>query len=74
MLILKRMDLFEASRKSMAPLSERMRPNRLKDFIGQKHLISKGSLLSRAIEADRLGSCIFYGPPGTGKDDRPVTN
>lgn len=61
------MDLFEASRKSMAPLSERMRPNRLKDFIGQKHLISKGSLLSRAIEADRLGSCIFYGPPGTGK-------
>ena len=62
-----RMDLFEASRKSMAPLSERMRPNRLKDFIGQKHLISKGSLLSRAIEADRLGSCIFYGPPGTGK-------
>ena len=51
----------------MAPLSERMRPNRLKDFIGQKHLISKGSLLSRAIEADRLGSCIFYGPPGTGK-------
>ena len=61
------MDLFEASRKSMAPLSERMRPNRLQDFIGQKHLISKGSLLSRAIEADRLGSCIFYGPPGTGK-------
>ena len=51
----------------MAPLSERMRCNRLKDFIGQKHLISKGSLLSRAIEADRLGSCIFYGPPGTGK-------
>ena len=44
-----------------------MRCNRLKDFIGQKHLISKGSLLSRAIEADRLGSCIFYGPPGTGK-------
>ena len=62
-----RMDLFEATRKSMAPLSERMRCNRLKDFIGQKHLISKGSLLSRAIEADRLGSCIFYGPPGTGK-------
>lgn len=61
------MDLFEATRKSMAPLSERMRCNRLKDFIGQKHLISKGSLLSRAIEADRLGSCIFYGPPGTGK-------
>ncbi len=61
------MDLFEATRKSLAPLSERMRPARLDEFIGQKHLISKGSLLTRAIEADRLGSCIFYGPPGTGK-------
>ena len=61
------MDLFEATRKSLAPLSERMRCSRLEDFIGQKHLISKGSLLTRAIQADRLGSCIFYGPPGTGK-------
>ena len=61
------MDLFEATRKSLAPLSERMRCSHLEDFIGQKHLISKGSLLSRAIQADRLGSCIFYGPPGTGK-------
>lgn len=62
-----RMDLFEATRKTHAPLSERMRCTALKDFIGQKHLIGKGSLLTRAIEADRLGSCIFYGPPGTGK-------
>lgn len=61
------MDLFEATRKSLAPLSERMRCSRLEDFIGQSHLISKGSLLTRAIQADRLGSCIFYGPPGTGK-------
>lgn len=59
--------MFEATRKSLAPLSERMRCSRLEDFIGQKHLISKGSLLTRAIQADRLGSCIFYGPPGTGK-------
>lgn len=62
-----RMDLFEMNRKSMAPLSERMRCKKIEDFIGQTHLIYKGSLLRRAIEADRLGSCIFYGPPGTGK-------
>ena len=29
--------------------------------------MGEGSLLRRAIAADRLGSCIFYGPPGTGK-------
>jgi len=61
------MDLFEATRKSMAPLSERMRCDRLEDFLGQEHLLAPGSLLTRAIKADRLGSCIFYGPPGTGK-------
>jgi putative ATPase len=61
------MDLFDATRKSMAPLSERMRCTRLEDFLGQEHLLSPGSLLTRAIKADRLGSCIFYGPPGTGK-------
>lgn len=61
------MDLFDSIRQEHAPLSERMRCDRLEEFIGQKHLISQGSLLSRAIKADRLGSCIFYGPPGTGK-------
>ncbi|MFI3229293.1 MAG: replication-associated recombination protein A [Bacillota bacterium] len=61
------MDLFESTRMSEAPLSERMRASQLNDFIGQNHLISSGSLLTRAIKADRLGNCIFYGPPGTGK-------
>lgn len=61
------MDLFDSARQELAPLSERMRAKKLEDFIGQKHLIYEGSLISRAIRADRLGSCIFYGPPGTGK-------
>lgn len=62
-------DLFTAATADgkMKPLAERMRPHSLKDFIGQKHLVSEGSLLSRAIMADKLGSCIFFGPPGTGK-------
>ncbi len=61
------MDFFKDMRKSGAPLSERMRATDLSQFIGQKHLIKEGSLLFRAIMADRLGNCIFYGPPGSGK-------
>lgn len=49
------------------PLSERMRPRTLEEFVGQKHIVHKNSLLDRAIRAGVLGSCIFYGPPGTGK-------
>ena len=44
-----------------------MRPQSLDEFIGQEHIIGKGRLLRRAIEADMLTSVIFYGPPGTGK-------
>lgn len=61
------MDLFDSNRKKNAPLAERMRSHSLDDFIGQEHIAGQGSLLRRAIQADRLGSCIFYGPPGTGK-------
>ena len=63
------MDLFDLNANSARamPLAERMRPRELSEFIGQKHLLHKGSLLMRAIQADKLGSCIFFGPPGTGK-------
>lgn len=53
--------------EDMAPLAERMRARALDEFIGQDKIVGEGSLLRRAIAADRLGSCIFYGPPGTGK-------
>lgn len=65
------MDLFDLMNEPQTdkarPLAERMRANNLNDFVGQKHIVSEGSLLRRAIALDRLGSCIFYGPPGTGK-------
>ena len=61
------MNLFYENLSKNAPLAERMRPRTLDEFVGQAHLAKKGSLLRRAIEVDRLGSCIFYGPPGTGK-------
>lgn len=65
-------DLFSYGHKARedkqgVPLAARMRPRTLEEFVGQKHIVGPGSLLRRAIEADRLGSLIFYGPPGTGK-------
>ncbi|MCP4406411.1 MAG: replication-associated recombination protein A [Gammaproteobacteria bacterium] len=49
------------------PLADRMRPARLREFIGQRHLLGLGKPLRRAIEEDRLHSMVFWGPPGTGK-------
>ena len=49
------------------PLAARMRPRSLDEYIGQEHIVGKGRLLRRAIQADRLSSVIFLGPPGTGK-------
>lgn len=50
-----------------APLAARMRPKSLDEYIGQQHIIAEGTLLRRAIKADRLASLILYGPPGVGK-------
>lgn len=63
------MDLFSAAfdSRQAAPLADRMRPNTLNEFIGQRDILGPGKLLRRAIEADRITSLIFYGPPGTGK-------
>ena len=49
------------------PLAERMRPNDLDGFVGQKHLLGKDGILRRLIERDRLMSMIFWGEPGIGK-------
>jgi putative ATPase len=50
-----------------SPLSARMRPCSLEEYVGQKHILGEGKLLTRAIEADRISSLILYGPPGVGK-------
>ena len=60
-------DLFSEGMKKLAPLADRMRPRTLDEFIGQKEIVGEGTLLRRAIMADRLTSSIFWGPPGTGK-------
>ncbi|MDO4594197.1 MAG: replication-associated recombination protein A [Tissierellia bacterium] len=65
------MDLFELNKKIQLeknkPLADRLRPEDLKDFIGQKHLVSDGQILNRMIKADKIYSMILYGPPGIGK-------
>ena len=49
------------------PLAERLRPQRLDDVVGQRHLLAPGRPLRLAFEAGRLPSMILWGPPGVGK-------
>ena len=49
------------------PLSARMRPRNLAEYVGQSHLVGEGKPLRRAIQAGHAHSMIFWGPPGTGK-------
>ncbi|QLB20203.1 recombination factor protein RarA [Vespertiliibacter pulmonis] len=49
------------------PLSAKMRPRHLDEYIGQSHLIGIGKPLRRAIESGHSHSMILWGPPGTGK-------
>ncbi|MDD4241577.1 MAG: replication-associated recombination protein A [Smithellaceae bacterium] len=68
---MKNLDLFSLGTESdaldTAPLAERMRPQKLADYVGQSHLTGPGTLLARAIAEDKLFSMIFWGPPGSGK-------
>lgn len=65
------MDLFSSAisdaKNESEPLAVRMRPRTLDEFEAQDQIVGPGSLLRRAIEADRLQSLILYGPPGSGK-------
>ena len=61
------MSLFNKHENIKDPLAYRMAPKTLDEYAGQEHIIGKGKLLRRAIEADRITSLILYGPPGTGK-------
>ena len=51
----------------MQPLAERLRPTKLDQYIGQKHLIGEGAVINKMIESKRLSSFILWGPPGVGK-------
>ena len=49
------------------PLAERMRPEKLKDIVGQKHLVGAGKIIHELIEKKQPTSLILWGPPGSGK-------
>jgi putative ATPase len=49
------------------PLADKIRPDNLNEFIGQKHLVGQGKPIRLAIEQDKIFSMIFWGPPGCGK-------
>ena len=51
----------------MQPLAERMRPQSLEDYVGQKHLVGEKGSLRNAIRSGHLPSIILWGPPGVGK-------
>ena len=51
----------------MRPLADTLRPNKLEDVIGQKHLIGKGQIIYNLVKHGKLFSMILYGPCGTGK-------
>ncbi len=50
-----------------APLAERIRPQKLTDYISQLHLVGQKGSLTQQIEKGIIPSLIFWGPPGTGK-------
>lgn len=49
------------------PLAERLRPQTLDDYVGQRHLVGKGAVLRNIIESGNVPSFILWGPPGVGK-------
>lgn len=51
----------------MKPLAERLRPQSLETYIGQKHLVGKNGVLRKVLQTGRIPSIIFWGPPGVGK-------
>ena len=65
------MDLFESDpsqgQRSRPPLAERMRPRSLDEFVGQKHLLGPGRILTEMVNGGQLRSLILWGPPGSGK-------
>lgn len=49
------------------PLAERMRPDSLDNYIGQRHLVGPGGIIRNMIDSGRINSFILWGPPGVGK-------
>src|SRR3954465_15037017 len=60
-------DLFNESGAAYVPLAERLRPQKVEDVVGQRHLLGEGKPLWVALRSGRPHSMILWGPPGVGK-------
>src|SRR5476649_2966217 len=60
-------DLFTATGDAHAPLAERLRPKKVEDMVGQRHLLGEGKPIRVALRAGKPHSMILWGPPGVGK-------
>jgi len=49
------------------PLADELRPERLEDMVGQRHILGPDGLLTRIVDSGQIPNMIFYGPSGTGK-------
>ena len=59
--------MFESLTKMLPPLPERMRPQKLSEYVGQQHLVGPGCILRNMMDSGNLSSFILWGPPGVGK-------
>ncbi|MEE1055003.1 MAG: AAA family ATPase, partial [Acutalibacteraceae bacterium] len=50
-----------------SPLADRLRPQKIEEVAGQKHLLAEGKVLRRIIDSGNVPNLIFYGPSGVGK-------
>ncbi|KZZ50631.1 recombination factor protein RarA [Thalassolituus sp. HI0120] len=60
-------DLFGSSEPAYEPLASRLRPQTLDEYVGQEHVVGRGTPLRRSLDNGDLHSIIFWGPPGVGK-------
>lgn len=49
------------------PLADRLRPKKIEEVAGQRHLLAEGRILRRIIDSGSIPNLIFYGPSGVGK-------
>ncbi len=52
---------------SFVPLADRLRPKRMEDFVGQRHLLGRNKPLYKTLKGGNAPSMILWGPPGSGK-------
>ena len=53
--------------KLSSPLADRLRPTKIEEVTGQKHILSQGKVLRKIIDSGNIPNLIFYGPSGVGK-------